>query len=111
MTPRLWRQALAGRDTRRAVTVAVIVWVVFAAVVWNVIFDQLLIIAGRRYSYDAVVFYQTTHHYLRIDDVMRPAIAHAVRVSSLWSGALLAAGLVAVRFAVRGRGRTVRRVG
>ena len=65
---------------------------VFAFLVWNVIFDRILVLAGRRYSYDAAMAFRAGH-YLHIDDVMRPAIAHGVRVASLWAGGLLGGGV------------------
>ena len=63
---------MSGR--RPAVVTAVVLWLVFAFLVWNVIFDRLVVLAGRRYSHDATVLYRTTGRYLRIDDVMRPDV-------------------------------------
>ncbi len=83
---------------RRRLVTAVLLWVVLAFLVWNVIFDRIIVLAGRRYSYDATLAFRAGH-YLRIDDVMRPAIAHGVRTASLWAGALLVAGLVLIRLA------------
>lgn len=80
---------------RRRVITAVLLWVVLAFLVWNVIFDRIIVLAGRRYSYDATLAFRAGH-YLRIDDVMRPAITHGVRMASLWAGALLVAGLVLI---------------
>ncbi len=82
---------------RRIIT-AIVLWLVFAFLVWNVIFDRIIVLAGRRYSYDATLAFRAGH-YLRIDDVMRPAITHGVRAASLWAGALLVAGLVLIRVA------------
>jgi hypothetical protein len=82
------------------VRLAVFLWLVFALVVWNVIFDRVLVLAGRRYAWQAYVAAQTGT-YLRIDDAMPLAIRHGVRVATLWAGLLAAAGLVAVAFAAR----------
>ena len=84
---------------RQSIIVAVVLWLVFAFVVWNVIFDRVLVLAGRRYSHDAVTLYRTTGHYLRIDDVMRPAIRHGVRLASVVAAAVAAAGLLMIRYA------------
>jgi hypothetical protein len=84
---------------RRPVLVAVVLWLVFAFVVWNVIFDRIIVLAGRRYSHDATVLYRTTGRYLLIDDVMRPAIAHGVRVASSVAGAVALVALVLIRLA------------
>ncbi len=83
---------------RRRIITAVLLWVVFAFLVWNVIFDRLIVLAGRRYSYDATLAFRAGH-YLRIDDAMRPAIAHGVRVASLWAGVVVVVGLVLIRVA------------
>ena len=37
------------------VRVASALWLVLAAVVWNVIFDRVIVLAGRRYVYDAAL--------------------------------------------------------
>jgi hypothetical protein len=84
---------------RRAVVWAVVLWLVLAIVVWNVIFDRIIVLAGRRYAHDAAVLFRTTHTYLHIDEVMRPAVAHGVRVASAWAGALALAGLLLIRLA------------
>ena len=88
---------------QRKVVVAVALWLLFAAVVWNVIFDRLIVLAGRRYSHDAYVLYRTTGRYLLINEVMRPAIAHAVRVASGVAGTIAVIALIAIRFAARVR--------
>jgi hypothetical protein len=84
---------------RRSVVVAVVLWLVFAFVVWNVIFDRIIVLAGRRYSHDAMVLYRTTGRYLHIDDVMRPAMAHGVRVASAVAASIAIVGLVLIRLA------------
>ena len=84
---------------QRKVVVAVVLWLVFASVVWNVIFDRLIVLAGRRYSHDAYVLYRSTGRYLLINDVMPPAVTHAVRVASSVAGTIAVVALVAIRFA------------
>jgi hypothetical protein len=86
---------------RRAVTVAVILWLVFAFVVWNLIFDRVLVVAGRQYSHDAVVLYRDTGRYLLIDDVMRPAVRHAASLASMVAGGIVIVALVVIRVAAR----------
>lgn len=84
---------------RRAVAAAVVLWLVFAAVVWNVVFDRMVVLAGRRYSHDATVLFRRTGRYLLIDDVMRPAVAHASRVASAAALAIGVAALILIRVA------------
>ena len=88
--------------TRRQQTIlAGVLWLVFAAVVWNVIFDRLIVLAGRRYSYDAFVLYHATGRYLLINDVMRPATAHAVRTASAVAVSIAVAAAILIRIASR----------
>lgn len=84
---------------RRAVTTAVILWLVLAAVVWNVIFDRLIVLAGRRYSHDAMVLFRRTGRYLLIDDVMRPAVIHGARVASAVATAIVVVGMLLIALA------------
>ena len=93
---------------RRRVTAAVVLWLVCAFLFWNVIFDRLIVLAGRRYSHDAMVYFRTTGKYLLIDDVMRPAIAHAFLVASLGAGAIAVVALLLIRVAAA---RDARRTG
>ena len=61
---------------------AIVLWAAFAFAVWNVVFDRVLVLAGRRYVYAAAVSANQSHTYLRIDDWMRPAIARGVWLAS-----------------------------
>jgi hypothetical protein len=85
----------------RSARVAAALWLVLAFLVWNVVFDRILVLAGRRYSYAAGMAARHSSAYLRIDDWMRPAIAHGVRVASVAALAVAAVGLLAVAFASR----------
>jgi hypothetical protein len=81
--------------------VAAALWIVLAFAVWNVVFDRVLVLAGRRYSFAAATAVRDGHDYVRIDDWMRPAIAHGVRVASLTALAIAVFGLIAVAIASR----------
>ena len=85
-------------NPRRRVVTAVLLWLVFAFLVWNVVFDRIIVLAGRRYSYDATMAFRAGH-YLRIDDAMRPAIAHGVRVASIAAGLIVLVGIGLIRLA------------
>lgn len=93
--------------TRRRV--AVILWLVLAFLVWNVVFDRILVLAGRRYSYAAAVAARQPDAYVRIDDWMRPAVAHGVRVASLAGVSVAIIGLAAIAVASRFDQRRTRR--
>jgi hypothetical protein len=75
-------------------TWAIVLWIVWAFAVWNVVFDRVLVLAGRRYVYAAAVSANQSHTYLRIDDWMRPAITRGVWMAS-GAAALILAGLAA----------------
>jgi hypothetical protein len=85
---------------RRAVVAAVVLWLVFAGVVWNVVFDRMVVLAGRRYVHDAWDAYHRSGRYLLIDDVMRPAVAHAAATASIVGGAIAVIGGVLIWGAV-----------
>lgn len=96
--------------TRRHLTVlAVVLWLVLAFLVWNVIFDRMIVLAGRRYSHDAAVLYRTTGRYLLINDVMRPAVAQATRVATAVAAAIVAVSMLLIRLAAKRASASVRR--
>jgi hypothetical protein len=85
----------------RAVRLAVALWITLAVVVWNVIFDRVIVVAGRVYVRAAA---DATRHggtYLHADHWMRPAIAHGAWTASAVSVVILAIGLTAIRVASR----------
>lgn len=84
---------------RRLTGLAMVLWLVLAFLVWNVVFDRMIVLAGRRYSHDAAVLYRTTGHYLLINDVMRPAVAHASRVATAVAAAIVVVAMLLIRVA------------
>lgn len=85
----------------RPVRVAVVLWILLGVVVWNVVFDRVLVLAGRRYVHAAAVSFQQDGVYLEIDDWMRPAITRGIWLASAAGAATAAAGLAAVALAAR----------
>ena len=77
--------------------VALVLWIVWAVVVWNVVFDRVLIEAGRDYVRSAMVAARGSGGYARIDDWMRPAVPRALAIASALAGFVLAVGLAAIR--------------
>ena len=75
-------------------------WIAWAVVVWNVVFDQVIVLAGRRYVIAALAA-SAGGPYARIDDWMRPAVPRAFWMATAAAGAILTVGLLAVRFAAR----------
>jgi hypothetical protein len=80
---------------------AVWLWVVLAFVVWNVVFDQVIIDAGRHYLEIANASAGANGPYLNIQDTMRPARSRALWLASGSAGAILVVAFFALRRAPR----------
>jgi hypothetical protein len=86
---------------KRAVTVALIAWIALAIVVWNVVFDRVLVLAGRRYVYTAYVAAGGSRPYVSAGDWMQAAIGDGLRLATAIAGSLLIVGLASIAFATR----------
>ena len=76
-------------------------WVVWAFVVWNLVFDRVIIEAGREYLRLAVAASEGGGPYAKIEDTMRPARSRALWLATASAGAILVVGFVALRRATR----------
>lgn len=83
-------------NARAGVNVARGLWIAWAIVVWNVVFDHVIVVAGREYLTAASV---AVHGggLARMDDWMRPAIARGLWIASAASSVILLGGFVAIR--------------
>ena len=86
-------------------SVAPALWIVWAIVVWNVVFDHVIVVAGREYLAAAIVAAHGTGPYARMDDWMRPAIARGLWMATAASGVILFVGFAAIRRATVTKGR------
>jgi hypothetical protein len=77
--------------------IATALWIVWAIVVWNVVFDHVIVVAGREYLVAAIVAAHGTGPYARMDDWMRPAIARGLWMATAASGIILLVGFAAIR--------------
>ena len=94
------------RSLRSRLGVALALWIVLALVVWNVVFDRVLVVAGRQYVYAATRSARDSGQYLRVDDWMRPAERRALWMASGAAVLILTIGVVGCAFAGRrSRGR------
>jgi hypothetical protein len=89
----------ALRQPMRAARIAATLWVIWAAIVWNVVFDQVIVLAGRRYLRAAAMAAQAGGPYARIDDWMRPAVGAGLWIASAAAAAILILGWFGVRLA------------
>jgi hypothetical protein len=87
-------------NRRRA---AVWLWLLFALVVWNVVFDRVIVDAGREYVRVADAAAKGSGAYARIDDTMRPARSRALLLATASAGVIVIAGCVAIISAGRPR--------
>ena len=82
---------------------AVLLWAAFAVVVWNAVFDQVVIEAGRDYLTRQALHQQGQGPGVTIPGVMRPGVVRGVRLASLYGGGVAGCGLVGVWAAARRR--------
>jgi hypothetical protein len=85
------------------VKVARALWIAWAVIVWNVVFDRVMVVAGRAYIDAARDAALAGAAHPRMDDFMRPAVSHGVRLSTACAIAIVAVGLPAVGYASRRR--------
>jgi hypothetical protein len=84
---------------RRAVRLAILLWLVFGIVLWNALFDHAIVIAGRTYLYRESQALRHNGPRVTIAGAMRPAAARGALVASFWSLLVTATGLAAVGYA------------
>jgi hypothetical protein len=79
----------ALRQPRSAVRIAVALWVVWAVIVWNVVFDHVIVVAGRDFIAAAGLAATGPGPYARMDDWMRPAVTRAFWTATASAAAIL----------------------
>ena len=80
---------------------AVWLWIAFAFLVWNAVFDQVIIEAGRHYVEIATASGEANGPYLKIEDTMRPARSRALWLATASAGVILVVGFLGLRRASR----------
>ena len=79
---------------------AAALWIAWAIVVWNVVFDHVIVVAGREYLAAAIVA-ANSGAYARMDDWMQPAITRALWIATGSSALILLVCFVAIRHATK----------
>src|SRR4051812_45682957 len=95
----------AWRQPQLAARIARILIVVWAVIVWNVVFDHVIVVAGRNYIAAARTAaarrpgsgQASDRPFANMDDWMKPAVRRGVWIATAAGAAILAAGLGAVR--------------
>ena len=88
---------MGWREPRRLTRVALALWIVWAVVAWNVVFDHALVVAGRQYVQAAGAAARAGGPYVRIDDWMRPAVTTGLWTASATALTILAVGWLGIR--------------
>jgi hypothetical protein len=79
----------------------VALWLVFAVVTWNVIFDRLVWTAATEFTREQVLHEQAGRALTSIHDGFSPRVRRAALQASLWTMPILAAGIAAVYVSFR----------
>src|SRR3954470_18184129 len=96
------RRVEAWRQPRRAARLARVLWIVWAIVVWNVVFDHVIVVAGRDYIRAALRAAAVPGGPLaNMDQWMRPGVTRGLWIATAAGVAVLLPGLVAVGHAGR----------
>lgn len=91
----------ALRQHASAARLARALWIAWALILWNVVFDHVIVVAGRQYILAAkrAAYSPGLHRYENMDAWMRPAVSRALWIATGTAGTVLAAGLVLVHTA------------
>ena len=96
------RRIAAWRQPHTAARVARVLWIVWAVIVWHVVFDHVIVVAGRNYIAAAGRAAAVPGGpFANMDDWMRPAITKGLWIATAAGGVVLLAGLAAVSAAFR----------
>jgi hypothetical protein len=106
------RRVVAWRQPRQAARIARVLWIVWALVVWNVVFDHVIVVAGRNFiaAASAQAAAAPAGPFSNMDDWMRPAVTRGFWIATAACAALLIVGLTAVNYAMRRDTRPADRV-
>jgi hypothetical protein len=96
------RRVAALRQPAPAARLARALWIAWAVIVWNVVFDRVIVVAGRDYVTAASrAAADQSARLPNMDDWMKPAVARGVWIASAAAGAIVLTGLVSVAIAER----------
>jgi hypothetical protein len=104
------RRVAALRQPAAAARIARALWMAWAIVVWNVVFDHVIVVAGRNYIVAAGQAARAIPPAapVNMDNWMRPAVTHGLWIATAAAGAILLAGLLSVSQAARRVARSTR---
>jgi len=79
-------------EPAHAARIARALWIAWAVIVWNVVFDHVIVMAGRR-----VVAAAGLAATVNIDEFMRPAVGRGLWIATVAASAILIVGLSSVQ--------------
>jgi hypothetical protein len=85
----------------RRPAVVIALWLAFAFVAWNVIFDRLVSIAATEFTREQVLHWQAGEALTTIHEGFSPRVSTAALQASLWTLPIVAAGAAAMYFSSR----------
>ena len=100
------RRVARWRQPRAAARIARALWIAWAVIVWNVVFDHVIVVAGRSYiAAAACAAAGPAGPFAKMDNWMRPAVSRGFWIATASGAAVLLAGLGAVHRAARDQSR------
>ena len=84
---------------RRGIVIAL--WIAFAFVTWNVIFDRYVANAAVEFTREQILRHQQGQATTAIDVGFSPRVRHAAWRASLWTSPILVAGALSIYFGFR----------
>ena len=87
------RRVAAWRDPRTSARLARALWIAWAVIVWNVVFDHAIVVAGRDYIAAAPrAAAAAAGPFANMDDWMRPAVTRGFWMATAAAAAVLFPG-------------------
>jgi hypothetical protein len=99
------RRIASLRWPRTAARMARALWIAWAVIVWNVVFDRVIVVAGRNYV-AAARRAADAGSFANMDDWMRPAVTRGIWTATAAGAVVLVTGLAAVSYVTRRSGRS-----
>jgi hypothetical protein len=80
---------------------ALVLWIAFAFVTWNVVFDRHVYVAAVRFTQQQIARHQRGEQVSSIEEAFTPELGRAALRASAWGGAVLVVGIVLAGAAAR----------
>ena len=95
------RRVAAWRQPRTSARLARALWIAWAVIVWNVVFDHEIVVAGRDYIAAARAAAVAAGPFANMDEWMRPAVTRGFWMATAAGAAVLFTGFAAVSLSSR----------